>query len=233
MRRLTALSAIALGLSSLSLAGCMTATRGTSADFYILTEPPGAKVVTNLETKESKQARKADPSLEPVFHGCAATPCEMNVSRRSNFIAWIEKEGYKRTAACIESNVQLAPTAASLSQAAAGIGTGQAVVATSTISTIPGFIGTAMWASAAVGAGITSATVDTATGAILGPSPNPLAVELMPIGEDAPAIRHRVSNQVDRATINQPDAHTIEVRKNEYERAQRCVAKLQEIDGNS
>lgn len=227
------LNALSLVATSLVLSGCMTAVRGTSADLHILTEPPGAKVVTNLETPESKKARRQDKSLEAAYYGCETTPCMINVSRRADFIVWMELEGYHRTAACIESDVQLLPTAAAGGQAGAGYAGGSAIVATATPTTINGLLGTALWAGTALTAGVTSATIDTASGAILGPTPNPLAVTLMPKDETPPAMRHKISRKADRSKINAPDAHAIEIKKREYERAQRCVASLKIAEARS
>jgi len=81
-------------LSFISLASCATLARGTSEIFHITTEPIGAKVTTSLETADSAKARKKDDSLTPIYHGCAATPCQFKVPRRSRFIARIEKDGF-------------------------------------------------------------------------------------------------------------------------------------------
>lgn len=225
--------ALCFGLTSLVLSGCMTATRGTSADLNILTEPPGAKVVTNLETPASKKARRQNKSLDPVHYGCETTPCMISVSRRADFIVWMELEGYHRTAACIESDLQLMPSAAAAGQAGAGYAGGSAIVATAAPTTVGGFLGTALWASTAVTAGLASATIDSATGAILGPTPNPLAVTLMPKDETPPAMRHEISKRADPSKINEPDAHAIEIKKREFERAQRCVANLKIAEARS
>lgn len=222
--RLTGLALLLAGTTA-----CMTATRGTSAEFYVLTEPPGATVVTNLQTKENRKARKADYTLPVEYHRCEETPCSFEVSRRDEFELWIEMDGYHRSAACIESEVQLLPTAAVGAQVGAGYGGANVIAATATPTSIGGFLNTAMWAGTAATAGLASATVDTATGAILGPTPNPLQVQLLPVGEEPPAMRHEISKQVDRDKINEPDAYAIELEKREFERAKRCVAKLKEV----
>lgn len=222
--RLSALVFLLLGTTA-----CMTATRGTSAEFYIITEPPGASVVTNLQTKENRKARRADSSIPVEYHRCEETPCSFEVSRRDEFELWIELDGYHKSAACIESEVQLLPTSAAAAQAGAGIGGSQVIVATAAPTTISGAFSTALWAGTAATAGLASATVDTTTGAILGPTPNPLAVELLRIGEEPPAMRHEISPRADMSKINQPDAHAIELEKRELERAKRCVAKLKTV----
>lgn len=229
---MTKQKAIRLGALAILLASstaCMTATRGTSAEFYVLTEPAGATVVTNLQTKDNRKARKADPNLPIEYHRCEATPCTFEVSRRAEFEIWIDKDGYHKSAACIESDVQLLPTSAAAAQAGAGISGSQVIVATATPTTISGTVGTALWAGTVATAGLASATVDTATGAILGPTPNPLQVELLPVGEEPPAMRHKISSQVDPDSVNEPDAYTIELKEREFERAKRCVAKLKEV----
>lgn len=222
--RLSALACLVLGTSA-----CMTATRGTSAEFYIITEPPGASVITNLQSKDNRRARRADPNLAIEYHRCEETPCSFEVSRWDEFELWIELEGYYKSAACIESEVQLLPTSAAAAQAGAGIGGSQVIVATATPTTISGAFGTALWAGTAATAGLASATLDTATGAIRGPTPNPLQVELLRLGNEPPAMRHEISPRADMSKVNEPDAHAIELDKRELERAKRCVAKLKTV----
>lgn len=67
------------------LGGCATATRGSQTYFVVETLPIGAKVYTD---KQKSSASKTD------FYGCAATPCKISMSRRSQFNVMITKDGY-------------------------------------------------------------------------------------------------------------------------------------------
>lgn len=64
---------------ALSLQACATVTRGGNDAFVVTSEPPGAKVETTNG------------------HQCPATPCAIQMSRKSEFTATITKPGYKPT----------------------------------------------------------------------------------------------------------------------------------------
>ena len=77
-------AALALLFASM-LSGCATATRGSQTYFAVNTLPAGAKVFTDKQ--KSSQARGE-------FFGCPATPCEIAMSRRSQFNVMVTKDGY-------------------------------------------------------------------------------------------------------------------------------------------
>ena len=69
----------------LLLGGCATATRGSQTYFVVETLPVGAQVHTD---KQQPSGTATD------FYGCAATPCKISMSRRSQFNVMITKDGY-------------------------------------------------------------------------------------------------------------------------------------------
>jgi len=62
------------------LSACATVSKGTHERVLFETMPPGAKVVTEVETKASKTARRKNPDLTPDFYSCEPTPCEIRLS---------------------------------------------------------------------------------------------------------------------------------------------------------
>ncbi len=69
----------------LLLGGCATAARGSQTYFVVETLPVGAQVHTD---KQQPSGTATD------FYGCAATPCKISMSRRSQFNVMITKDGY-------------------------------------------------------------------------------------------------------------------------------------------
>lgn len=67
------------------LSNCATASRGTQTYFVVETLPAGAKVSTDM---------KVSGSHTNEFYGCPATPCKINMSRRSQFNVMLTKDGY-------------------------------------------------------------------------------------------------------------------------------------------
>ncbi|HTK34144.1 MAG TPA: PEGA domain-containing protein [Caulobacteraceae bacterium] len=67
----------ALWMAACSLGACATVTRGTNAAWEVSSNPPGAAVTTTNGMQ------------------CAATPCSLKMSRKSEFVATITKPGYK------------------------------------------------------------------------------------------------------------------------------------------
>lgn len=66
-----------VGACAISVTGCATVTRGSKDAWSINSDPQGAKV----ETSNGMQ--------------CAATPCAIRMSRKSEFTATVSKPGYK------------------------------------------------------------------------------------------------------------------------------------------
>ena len=69
----------------LLLGGCATAARGSQTYFVVETLPIGAQVHTDKQQPSSTATE---------FYGCAATPCKISMSRRSQFNVMITKDGY-------------------------------------------------------------------------------------------------------------------------------------------
>ena len=69
--RLPLVAALAL------LAGCASVVRGTSEKVTVTAEPPDSAIRTSLG------------------HSCPASPCVVEVSRKTEFTAFAEKEGFK------------------------------------------------------------------------------------------------------------------------------------------
>lgn len=68
--------------------GCASITRGTSEDVVINSLPEDAEIRTS------------------TGHTCPRSPCTVNVSRKTSFIAYAEKEGYKPGQVAIGTKVQ-------------------------------------------------------------------------------------------------------------------------------
>ncbi len=80
--------------------------RGPNVDFHVITNPPGATVTTDLMTPESRRESERLQYLvrtgvlddvgdvDVVHYACESTPCEFELSRRSNFTLVVEREGY-------------------------------------------------------------------------------------------------------------------------------------------
>lgn len=176
-----------IALIAFSLSGCATIVRGTKAKMLVQTEPRGASVTTTLETKHSKRARRDNPDLVPVYIGCAETPCEFKVPRRSKFLMLIEHEGHEPVQIGVKGKIAPAPLTANLTVAAGGT----AVIASSVASAAPVtalVVGGGTATAAGIGALVTAGFlvpvvgVDAATGAFLSPSPNPVSLTLAPEG---------------------------------------------------
>jgi len=163
---------------ALSQTACATAIRGVNEPFKVVSEPIGATVTTTLETAVSQKARRTNPTLKPNYYGCAPTPCEFIVPRRSKFIARIEKDGFEPTQIIVRSAAKLSGKTAGLSIPTTAA-TGGAIATASTTAGIT----TAAAALYATSAGLLTApivAVDASSGAMLSLYPNPVSVTLSP-----------------------------------------------------
>jgi hypothetical protein len=70
---------VAVALVGLASSGCATIIRGSSTDFDVRTDPPGASV--KLSTGET----------------CPATPCTFRRARKEGFSVTVSKPGYRDT----------------------------------------------------------------------------------------------------------------------------------------
>ena len=78
---------VAVGWAAFSLGGCATLDRGSTDTFYVVSEPPGARVTLSTGA-------------------ACVTPCGVLVGRRDTFTATIEKAGYQTRA--VEVGTRLA-----------------------------------------------------------------------------------------------------------------------------
>ena len=179
---------LGLSLCGIYLSGCATVTRGSNVKMVIDTEPPGAIVLTDKELPSSKKARKKNPDLAPEYYGCPATPCEIKMSRRSEFIMTINLDGYEDVEIGVDSGIHKKSLNANLAGstgvgAAVGLTTGAFVGALSG-GGIAGGVAAGAAATVTGGALLISVGVDAATGAILNLRPNPITLTLPPEGTE-------------------------------------------------
>lgn len=166
--------------------------RGPNVAFKVATEPPGAEVTTDLVSKKARRNKDLTEDDANYFLGCAPTPCEFQVSRRSEFITEVSLEGYHTATIEITSGLGGGNSAVSA--------TGAVVVAGSVYGTIygvasfiPAIFGSSMNAGAAAaatqaatGVGVLFLGVDVASGAMLSVRPNPLVLVMIPDNEPLP-----------------------------------------------
>ncbi len=179
-------------VAMLSLAGCATVVRGPNVAFKVATDPVGAQVETDLLTRKSKRAVDAQSDEPLEYRGCAPTPCEFQVSRRSGFTATVTIEGYHDASVEITSGLGRGGSGASA--------TGAIIVTGAAYSTVYGLAsfwpmvfqtstnaGAATSATqAATGVGLVFVGVDVLSGAMLDVRPNPLVLIMIPEEESIP-----------------------------------------------
>lgn len=163
-------------------ASCATVIRGTTEPFKVITDPPGAIVTTTLETPQSKKARLSNPDLNPSTFGCAPTPCEIELPRRSKFIAKIDMTGYQPVRATILSSAGAKGKVAGTSTVGALTAVTAVEAAAAASTSIPFFSGlaSAMVISGGVVMGSPFVVTDAVSGAMLSLYPNPVSVRLIP-----------------------------------------------------
>lgn len=173
-------------LSAIYISGCATVSRGTHTKMIIDTDPIGARVITDKELSSSQRARKKNPDLKAEYYGCPSTPCEIKISRRSEFLMTIQKEGYEDVEIGIDSGLHKESLNADLA-GSAGIGV---TLGVATGALAGGLTGGGIATGVAAGAAgiatggllVVSVGVDAATGALLNLRPNPIALTLPPKG---------------------------------------------------
>lgn len=74
-------------LAACCVAGCGTVTRGTTESVSITSEPADATIRTSLG------------------HSCPQSPCTIEVSRKTKFTAFAEKEGFKPGSIFVDTKV--------------------------------------------------------------------------------------------------------------------------------
>jgi len=176
---------ILLAIMALYLTGCATVARGTNDKMAVSTQPAGAIVTTDKETKASKKARRSSPDITPTYYGCPSTPCEFTVPRRSEFIMTISKAGYEDVEIGVDSGISKESLNANLAgSAGAGAVTGAAIGVTVASLGVGGGSAVGLAAAVTVALPLVAATsiVDGASGALLNVRPNPVVLTLPPEG---------------------------------------------------
>ena len=181
---------ILLAIVGIYLSGCATVTRGTHTKMVIDTDPIGASITTDLELPSSKSARKKNPDLAPEYYGCLATPCEIKMPRRSEFIMTIRREGYEDVEIGVDSGISKQSLNANLA-GSTGVGVGVGLSTAALVSGLSGGLTSATTGAVLGTAGVAtggliliSVGLDTASGAILNLRPNPIVLTLPPEGTE-------------------------------------------------
>ena len=161
-----------LVIIAFSLSACATATRGTHEVVQINSEPSGARAVSDIPSKGSKDSING-------FIGCEPTPCGLNISRRAEPVITVEKEGYKAIKFKVVSSVATSSSSVPTGSIVAGTQNGSHVVAGSPdlLKRIPVGGASIFGGVMTFGAG---SILDVATGAGLSLSPNPVTVFFAP-----------------------------------------------------
>lgn len=208
------------------LTGCATVTRGTHDDMIINTEPPGARVTTDLPLPE--KSRKTSTKLAKLSgletYGCPATPCEFEAPRKAEFVMTISKEGYEDVEIGVTRGMNKQAMRANLSGAAvSGFVFGSAAV-TSTSSLVFGGVSSSTMAGAmvgtAAGVGAVSLGVDAGTGAIFVLRPNPINIALPPTGtsfEPHPGVEEVLTRRAESESKEAARQARIVARRKKYE----------------
>ena len=180
--------ALIVMLSAATLAACTTIVRGFNDTFEVRTDPAGATVTTTLDSENAV---------------CAATPCEIQVSRKDSFIARIEKDGYHTVRIVVRNSEFIraeiddrkafeaeAEAAGILPSDIAMMITSGAFIASITEGTLVGSLelifGNAYGGIAAFYAAPVTAGVDSVTGSQLNLYPNPVNIILIPETVEVP-----------------------------------------------
>ena len=179
-------------LSAFYLGGCATVARGPNTKMVVDTEPQGAKVTTDLETKDSRKRRKDNPDMAAEYYGCPATPCEFKMSRRAMFIMTIDHPDHDPIQIGVDHSLHKESLNANLAGSAGtgvAVGVGTAAFATAlggggAVTGSSAAIGGAVGLGAAAGVGVVSIGVDAATGSLLNLNPNPVFIALPPKGTE-------------------------------------------------
>ena len=191
-------------VSGVILTGCATSKRGAKQDFFIKTNPPGARVettildLTNSRISDKDIAAfqagvKEEPSLE--FLSCEPTPCSFKLARKMEFDVLVSMKGYESQTIKIdhfhrkdiakEINKEVALTtavagtgAAALGAMTAAVGVNAATFGTATASTGTLAAGAAIAAAPIAGIALISMGVDSSTGANYDYWPNPVKADM-------------------------------------------------------
>lgn len=203
MRKRLLICCLALTMGSLS--ACATASRGSSTNLIVNTDPIGAKATTYL-VKDKPRGLSRDDILkiragletEPKYKQqfCDPTPCGIELPRKSTLPILITKKGYlpqivmishihrKEMQKITARNTGIATVASGVTGGGIAYGFGSMFGATASAGTVA--TGVVVFAIPAVGIGLISAGVDSNTGANFDLYPNPVQVQLypMPPGEE-------------------------------------------------
>ncbi len=157
---------------SLFLTSCATIVRGDHDKIFIISEPEGAKVLTDIEFD-------GKDNLEG-FYGCMPTPCTIRLPRRKAPIVHVSKEGYEDIKYAVSSSVATSSASVLPGSIVAGLPPGSyvQVLKPNQISQIP-LGGIVIFAEVATYGG--SLLVDEISGAKKNLAPKAVKVYLKPI----------------------------------------------------
>jgi len=174
--------------------------------FRIDSGPQGATVTTSIETLKSQADRRRGKTKTPIYEGCSPTPCAIQLPRRSEFIVKIKHEGYEPTEMFVTHSSKKGSLTANMAATTTTVAGTTAVGVGTYLATEAVFVGignafvTAFGGNGAVFTGTSTSTAasaaagpalavtggmllfDAASGANQNLFPNPVVLELAPIG---------------------------------------------------
>lgn len=156
---------------TVALTACATVTKGTHEEVKINSDPIGAKAVSDIRGSDGQLIR------------CEATPCVLNLPRKSRARVTISKEGYQSIIFALASSRATSATSVPAGAIVSGTPDGSHVVAGSQdlLKRVPVSVTAAGNAFFTMGAAV---PIDMATGANLSLSPNPVTAILKPLSTE-------------------------------------------------
>ena len=161
-----------LCIGMLLVSSCATATQGSREGLKIISEPAGARAITDI--------RSAGRFSVDGFLGCEPTPCDISIPRKAAPIVTVSRDGFQSIKFAVSSGPSTSVAAVPPGTLIAGLPTGSHVVAGKPdwLKRIPVGGRVVTGGVLTLGAG---AVVDGATGAYLNLAPNPALVILAPV----------------------------------------------------
>lgn len=154
-------------MMAIPLASCATVTKGTHEEVRINSEPEGASAVSDIRGADGKKI------------ACAATPCVLNLPRKTRPRITVSKDGHQSIIFALASSRATSSSSVPTGAIIAGTPQGSHVIAGSPdlLKRVPVSVTAAGNAFLTLGAAV---PIDAATGANLSLSPNPVTVILAP-----------------------------------------------------
>lgn len=164
--------------STVLMTACASATRGSHEMIQVNSVPQGASAISNLKSKRSLTFQDGTKS---EYFGCAPTPCGINLPRKSDPVVEVKKAGYQSIKFKIVSTWETGAASVPTGAIVAGTQNGSHVVAgkPDALKRIPIQGASITGGVFTLGAG---SVLDYVSGANLSLSPNPVTVNLAPLG---------------------------------------------------